>query len=408
MAHFRSDSLQRTAAARSCSPVSHSNLPHSSNSKEFYIHIKNLSPTVEKRDLRVFFGELDITNHRITLLKPDNNYEKNIEAFVLLKSLYDYNAALKHHKRSLFGQPVYIFPTSKKSILQLIESSENKRSSERHHYAKEKRDGCSAQKTCIYVRNFPFDVTNVEVQKFFAGFNIDDSDIHLLYDDKGIGLGEALVRFSSEDQARKAETLNRRRFLGTEVLLRCISEEQMQEFGINSSSMSSEKMQGHPHARGRSEHFYGVGSQGSSISSQGPPMQGNLKHPSDYRCSDDFLCSPDRFRGPPPFSDYHSEGNPGGLSEGPFMFDSNFSGGSDRITLIKMKNIPFRAAPNEILDFFHGYKIIPESVSIHKNEYGMPSGEATLALMNYDEALAAVNELNDRPFGHRKVRLTLV
>ncbi|XP_015265321.1 PREDICTED: RNA-binding protein 12B [Gekko japonicus] len=398
--HSRSGSLQRTAAARSRSPLSHSTLPHSSNSTEFYIHIKNLSPAVEKRDLRVFFRELDITNRDITLLKSDSNYEKKREAFVLFRSFSEYQTALKYHKENLFGQAVLIFPTSKKSILQIIEPSGSKRSSERHHHAKEKRDGYAGQKTCVYVRNFPFDVTNVEVQKFFAGFNIDNSDIHLLYDDKGIGLGEALVKFRSEDQARKAESLNRRRFLGTEVLLRCIPEEQMQEFGIHISSMSSEKMQAHPHAHARSEHFYAGGS-------QGPAAQGNLKHPSDYRCSDDFLCSPDRFRGPPSFPDFHSEGNPGGFPEGHFMPDSNFRGGSDRVTLIKMKNIPFRATPNEILDFFHGYKIIPESLSIHHNDYGLPSGEATLALVNYDEAMAAVNELNDRPFGHRKVRLTL-
>nr|XP_056710345.1 RNA-binding protein 12B [Euleptes europaea] len=393
MARSRSESLQRAAAERSRSP-----LAHSSNSREFYIHIKNLSPDVEKRHLRAFFGALAITNHDITLLKQDNNYEKRREAFVLFRSISEYETALSYHKESLFGQAVHIFPTSKKTILQIIESSGRKRSSERHHHVKEKRDRCSGQKTCVYVRNLPFDVTNVEVQKFFAGFNIDDSDIHLLYDDKGIGLGEALVKFRTEDQARKAESLNRRRFLGTEVLVRCIPEEQMQEFGITVSSMSSEKIQAHAHARG--DHFYAVGS-------QGPPMPGNLKHPSDYRCPDDFLCSPDRFRGPPPFPDFGGEGNPGGFPEGHFVPDSNFSGGSDRITLIKLKNIPFRAAPNEILDFFHGYKIIPESLSVHNNKYGMPSGEATLALANYNEAMAAVNELNDRPFGHRKVKLTL-
>ncbi|XP_054841386.1 RNA-binding protein 12B [Eublepharis macularius] len=399
LARSRSRSLQRAAAARSHSPLSHSAFSHSSNSREFYIHIKNLSPDVDKRDLRAFFGALNISNHNITLLKPDNPLKKR-EAFVQFKSIREYETALTYHKESLFGQRVHIFPSSKNSILQFIESSEAKRSSERHHHVKEKRDGCAGQKTCVYVRNFPFDVTNVEVQKFFAGFNIDDSDIHLLYDDKGTGLGEALVKFRSEDQARKAETLNRRRFLGTEVLLRCISEEQMQEFGINVSSVSSEKMQANPHAHARGEHFYAVGS-------QGPSMQGKFKHPSDYRCPKDFLRSPDRFRGPPSFPEFHGEGNPGGFPEGRFMPDSNFSSGSDHITVIKLKNIPFRAAPNEILDFFHGYKIIPESLVIHHNEYGMPSGEATLALVNYNEAVAAVNELNDRPFGHRKVRLTL-
>ncbi|XP_048363781.1 RNA-binding protein 12B [Sphaerodactylus townsendi] len=399
-ARSRSGSLQRTTAARSRSPLSHSTLTQSSNSNEFYIHIKNLSPAVEKRDLRVFFGGLDIPNYNITFLKHDGNYEKKREAIVTFKLFSEYKASLSYHKESLFGQPVHIFPTSKKSILH-IESSERKRSSERPHHLKEKRDGSSGQKTCVYVRNFPFDVTNVEVQKFFAGFNIDDSDIHLLYDDKGIGLGEALVRFRSEDQARKAENLNRRRFLGTEVLLRCIPKEQMQEFGINTSSMSGEKIRVHSHAHTRGDDFYAVGSQGS-------PMQGNLKHPSDYRGPDDFLCSPDRFRGPPPFPDFRGKGNPGGFPEGHFMSESNFSGGSDHITLIKLKNIPFRAAPNEVLDFFHGYKVIPESLSIHNNEFGLPSGEATLALVNYEEAKAAVNELNDRPFGHRKVRVTFV
>ncbi|XP_077208025.1 RNA-binding protein 12B [Paroedura picta] len=401
MARSRSGSIQRISAARSRSPLSPSTLPHSLNRNEFYIHIKNLSPAVEKRDLRVFFGLLDIPSHHITLLKPDNDYEKKREALVLFRSYNEYQTALTYHKESLFGQAVLIFPTSKKSVLQISESSGSKRLSERHHHAKEKRDGYSGQKTCVYVRNLPFDVTKVEVQEFFVGFNIDDSDIHLLYDEKGIGLGEALVRFHSEDQARKAESLNRRQFLGTVVLVRCISEEQMQDFGINISSMSSEKMQAHPHAHSRSEHFH-------TFSSQGPPMQGNLIDSSDFRCSDDFLRSPDRFRGPPPFSDFHGEGHLGGFPEGHLMSDSNFSGGSDSITMIKLKNMPFRASPNEILDFFHGYKIIPESLSVQNNDYGMPSGEATLALVNYDEAVAVVKELNGRPFGHRRVRLTIV
>ncbi|XP_077208029.1 RNA-binding protein 12B-like [Paroedura picta] len=394
-----SRSPSRRAVARSRSPLSPSTLPHSSNRNEFYIHIKNLSPAVEKRDLRVFFGVLDIPSHHITLWKPHNNYEKKREALVLFRSYDEYQIALTYHKESLFGQEVLIFPTSKKSVSQICESSGSKRS-ERHHHAKEKRDGCSGQKTCVYVRNLPFDVTKVEVQKFFAGFNIDDSGVHLLYDEKGIGLGEALVRFHSEDQARKAESLNHRRFLGTSVLLRCIPEEQMQDFGINISSMSSEKMQAYPHAHSRSEHFH-------TFSSQGPPMQGNLIDSSDFMCSDDFLCSPDRFGGFPPFPDFCSEGHLGGFPEGHLMPDSNFSMGSDSITMIKLKNMPFRASPNEILDFFHGYKIIPESLSIQNNDYGMPSGEATLALVNYDEAVAAVNELNGRPFGHRKVRLTI-
>lgn len=392
--HSRSPS--RRVAGRSRSPFSRCHSPHS---KEYYIHLKNLAPTVEKRDLRIFFDELNITNSQITFLKTDDNARKS--AFVMFRTEKAYQFALHYHKRVLFHHQVHIFPISKKSVLQIIESPEIERSPERHHHVKgnSNLDTYSGPKTCLYIRNFPFDVTNIEVQKFFAGFNIDDCDIHLLYDDKGIGLGEALVKFSSEDQAQKAESLNRRRFLGTEVLLRCIPEEQMQEFGINVLSTSSEKMQ--PHAYDRSEHFYPVGS-------QGPPTKENLKLSSDYRRpAEDFMRSPDRFGGPH-FTEFGGEGIPGGFQDGRFMPESNFSGGSDCIKWIKLKNIPFRATPNEILDFFHGYKVIPESLSIQHNQFGLPSGDAILALVNYNEAMAAVNELNDRPIGQRKVRVTLL
>ncbi|XP_044279708.1 RNA-binding protein 12B [Varanus komodoensis] len=397
--HLRSP--PRRVKTRSRSPFCESNRSYSPHNREYYIHIKNLSAAVEKRDLMVFFGDSNVTSNQITFLKPHDNETRNKDAVVMFKSEKAYQAALSLHKHGLFGRQVHIFPISKTTVYQLTGSSVTKRSPERHHHVKEKsnRDGYSVSKTCVYVRNFPFDVTNVEVQKFFAGFNIDDRNIYLLYDDKGIGLGEALVKFRSEDEARKAESLNRRRFLGTEVLLRCIPEEQMQEFGINVSLMSDEKMQSHLHAYEKDEHFYSAGS-------PEPSTQSNLKH--DYRCpSDEFIYSPDNFRGPPPFTEF-GEGIPGSFPDRHFMSDSNFRGGSDHVTLIKLKNIPFRASPNEILDFFHGYKIIPESLSVNENEYGMSSGEAVIALINYNEAVAAVNELNDRPIGQRKVRLSLV
>ncbi|XP_066481803.1 RNA-binding protein 12B-like [Tiliqua scincoides] len=398
MARSRSRSPPRRSMAHSRSPRSGSSQSHLQHNEEYYIHIKNLPAAVEKRDLRVFFGELDITSQQVIFLRSHENEKK--EAFVMFRSKTEYRMAQNYHKNVLFGQSVYIFPISKKMMLEVLESTEAKRSPERHHHVREKcnRDGYSGPKTCVYIRNFPFDVTNVEVQKFFAGFNIDDSDIHLLYDDKGIGLGEALVKFRSEDQAQKAESLNRRRFLGTEVLLRCIPEEQMQEFGIN---VSSNKMQDHFHVYDRGEQFCPVGS-------QGPAMQGNIRPLSYNQPSENFICSPDGYRGPPPFAEFGGPGISGGFPDGCFLPNSNFTGGSDSITLIRLKNIPFRASPNEILDFFHGYKVIPESISIQHNDYGMPSGEAVLALVNYSEAMAAINELNDRPFGQRKAKLSLM
>ncbi|KFO74062.1 RNA-binding protein 12B, partial [Cuculus canorus] len=242
--HSRSPRRQRT---RSRSPPS----------QEYYIHLRNLSINVEKRDLRAFFSDLDIGSKQIKLL-TDKHQRRTRDAFVMLRSERDYQAALECHRNFLLNRPVYIFPISRKSMLKIIDSCERKRSQDRDHSGqavseKSYREGHSGPKTCVYVRNFPFDVSKIEVQKFFGRFDIHEDDIYLLCDDKGVGLGEAIVRFKSEEQAMKAESLNRRRFLGTEVLIRLISEEQMQKFGVNVPLCAPNEMQGHPYPYDRGE-----------------------------------------------------------------------------------------------------------------------------------------------------------
>ena len=100
--------------------------------------------------------------------------------------------------------------------------------------------------------------------------------------------------------------------------------------------------------------------------------------------------------------------NMGSFPEGRFMPDPKLNCNSGRVTPIKIMNLPFKANVNEILDFFHGYRIIPDSVSIQYNEQGLPTGEAIVAMINYNEAMAAIKDLNDRPVGPRKVKLILL
>ncbi|NXG75476.1 RB12B protein, partial [Baryphthengus martii] len=412
--HSRSPRRQRTRS-------------RSSPTQEYYIHLRNLSTNLEKRDLRDFFPDLDICSKQIKLL-TDKHQRRTRDAFVMLRSERDYKAALECHRKVLLNRPVYIFPISRKSMLKIIDSCERKRSQDRDHPGqavseKSYREGHPGPKLCVYVRNFPFDVSKLEVQKFFQRFDVDEDDIYLLYDDKGVGLGEALVRFKSEEEAMKAENLNRRRFLGTEVLIRLISEDQMEKFGVSVPLSVPNDMQGHSHPYDRGELSRPIGSpsgppQGPPMHSFGPP--GNFRHPSEFRHPpEDFMCPPKDFRGPPPLMDFGGDSEPfgrvefgnnkmGGFPEGRFMPDPNFSGGSERVVPIRLKNLPFKATPNEILDFFYGYRVIPESVSVQYNEQGLPSGDAIVAMTNYEEAMAAINELNDRPIGPRKVKLSLL
>uniref|UniRef100_A0A8C0PFS8 RNA-binding protein 12B n=1 Tax=Canis lupus familiaris TaxID=9615 RepID=A0A8C0PFS8_CANLF len=588
---------------------SHSKSPRRTRSRSplgFYVHLKNLSLSINKRDLRNFFRDTDLTNEQIRFLYKDERRTRY--AFVMFKTLKDYNSALGLHKTVLQYRPVHIDPVSRKQMLKFIECYEKKRpvsvEKERlgHVSQKYSQEGYPGQKLCIYIRNFPFDVTKVEVQKFFADFSLGEDDIYLLYDDKGVGLGEALVKFKTEEQAVKAERLNRRRFLGTEVLLRLISEAQMQEFGVSFSLMSTERMQGHSQSCDRDDHAHSFDSSDPPLYSAGPsenfrhqqedlrqldsfkqtqadfrqldrslpedfrrPPEEDFRRPpeedfrrlpeedfrrlpeedfrrppeEDFRRSpeEDFRRSPEEdfrrpppehfrrpppehlrrpppehfrrpppehfrrpppehfrrppqehfrrppqehfrrppqehfrrpreeefrrppdedFRGPPdedfrqpaeedfrspqeedfrgpsdedfrrPPDDFRSHrpfvnfGRPeggkfdfgkrslGSFPEGRFMPDPKLNCSSGRVTPIKIMNLPFKANVNEILDFFHGYRILPDSVSIQYNEQGLPTGEAIVAMINYNEAMAAIKDLNDRPVGPRKVKLTLL
>ncbi|KAJ1076065.1 hypothetical protein K5549_008919, partial [Capra hircus] len=316
---------------------SHSKSPRRACSRSplgFYVHLKNLSVSINKRDLRNFFRDTDLTNEQIRFLYKDERRTRY--AFVMFKTLKDYNTALGLHKTVLQYRPVYIDPVSREQMLKFIECYEKKRpaSTEKERLGqvsqKHSQEGYSGQKLCIYIRNFPFDVTKVEVQKFFADFSLAEDDICLLYDDKGVGLGEALVKFKSEEQAVKAERLNRRRFLGTEVLLRLISEAQMQEFGVNFSSMPSERMHDHSQSCDRDDHSHSFDSNDPPVYSGGPSENfrhqqedlrqlDNFKHPQgdfrppdrrppeDFRHSpEDFRRSPENFRRPPEDDFRHS------------------------------------------------------------------------------------------------------
>lgn len=76
-------------------------------------------------------------------------------------------------------------------------------------------------------------------------------------------------------------------------------------------------------------------------------------------------------------------------------------------TIVKLQNMPFTVTVDEIMDFFYGYQVLPGSVCLQFREKGLPTGEAMVAFQSHDEAAAAVMDLNDRPIGARKVKISL-
>ncbi|XP_053571174.1 RNA-binding protein 12B [Bombina bombina] len=366
--------------------------------KQFYIHLKNIHSSVEKHDIKNILGDPAMSDSQIKFLNKKQN-EDSKEGFVMLQNESQYEKCLGLNGIVLVDRPLFILPIARKAMLDLIESSEAEAISEEEKNAPKH----SGIKRYVYLRNLPFDVNKREVWEFFAGLPVIEEDIVLLYDDKGVGLGEALVTFPSEEEAIAAERLNNQMYLGTEVLLMRISEEEKTAFNLNICPPVPYREQIIPPAR-RDDLLESV------------HLQDQARHSlSDlwYR-SEDFRFPPLDPRGP-----YYRDSMEDELfwrfNEAYRMRyrdeipSQSFVRRSAPAT-IHLKNLQPSTTAEDILNFFYGYRVIPESVifRIIQTKKRGPLVKATVCLESHEEAMAAVRELQDKPIGDSKVRLTLI
>ncbi|XP_045575190.1 LOW QUALITY PROTEIN: RNA-binding protein 12B-A-like [Salmo salar] len=399
--------------ARSYSPVAdRSTKSNSPANEEFCVLVENLPYLVEKRDIKEIFHHADLKYDQILHLLDKYGSETR-SAFVLFRSLRDYGAALTLHKQKFLKRIVYISPISKEKMVAMLESGNlmdgappSKRSYRRSQERlprETKKDVYESDKICLYVRNLPFDVRKVEIVDFFLGFRISEETVVLLLDHKGNGLGEAFVIFQTEEEAMRAQSLNGQGFLGTNVILKCISLAQMCEFGGGEPAVTEQQMER------SSERYLARNSEAMS----------HLD--TDYRVNPDI--------GHLPMNDLQvhidggsSLGLDSHMMENPVLLDNRGNGSAHRHegygpsapqqfddpTSLTLVNMPFSIRIEEIYNFFYGYRVIPGSVSLQYDNGGRPKGSATIILESRSEALMAVEELSGRPIGNRKVKLVLV
>jgi hypothetical protein len=74
---------------------------------------------------------------------------------------------------------------------------------------------------------------------------------------------------------------------------------------------------------------------------------------------------------------------------------------------VKIRGLPFRATPTDILSFFDGYGYLAASLQLGVDALGRPSGEAWLSFTTPGEALRAVRERNRHYLGARYLELSL-
>lgn len=371
----------------------------SPSNEEFCVMLENLSHSVEKRNIKELFRNARLQDDQILYLLGSQG-RRTRSAFVLFKSLRDYCAALTHHKEEFIDRCVYISPISRDKMISILESHNLKDGQpERCDMFQEKprapqEDPYDSEKVCLYVRNMPIDVQKVEIMDFL-GFNTTEDKVVLLHDQQGAGLGEALVVFQSEGEAMSAQSLNGQRLLGSEVMLKCISRSQMQVFGVDPQVLQG-SMQ-------REERY-------SARSNEAAYHPGDMEYPDRGILSHGKIPMPNlqvHIQGGSSFSDsYTAPYTRQGGGNGSFHGDVRSSPQNcDGPTCLKLVNLPSHIKIDEIYDFCYGYRVIPGSVMLQYDRYGMSKGSATVMMESRQEAQTAVKELSGRPIGSRKIQL---
>lgn len=77
-------------------------------------------------------------------------------------------------------------------------------------------------------------------------------------------------------------------------------------------------------------------------------------------------------------------------------------------TTVKMRGLPFRVSPAEVLSFFTGFDVVPDTLHMGSDAMGRPSGEGWLSFSSEEEAARAARERNRQYLGSRYLELTVV
>ncbi|XP_075682087.1 RNA-binding protein 12B-like isoform X2 [Rhinoderma darwinii] len=224
LSHSRSSRVKsRSPQRRSKSPQ---NLPNEHDpifDGDFYVHVTNLNYASSRHDLcRWFFSR--VSEEHIKFLY-DEKGRRTRECFVALKNEKDLKKVLRLNQIKFNGRLLTISSITKSSLGTLLAT---KRALFPHLHSKGK---------FLYLRNFPSDVTKSDIQKFFAGFSLNEENISLLCNKDGDALGEVMINFLSEKDLEKAEKLHRKKFKDKEIPSKRIPKDKFQSF-LKANSLS--------------------------------------------------------------------------------------------------------------------------------------------------------------------------
>jgi len=259
--------------------------------------------------------------------------------------------------------------------------------------------GNAFESNVLKLKGLPFSATEQDLFAFFQGFGT--QAVHLHYQPDGRPSGMAFVEFANPEEARRAMARDRaymgERFVKVLRVPRAEMEEQLGQTGSFGESFGGGMhggAMGFPGPGGfAGQHGFG----GPRFDMGGPPQGqpfGGFQQ-----------------RGPPPQQGHFGGGGGHGAGMGRGGYGPRGpppDAIGPRGTVLKMRGLPFRIAPTEVLSFFNGYEFVAESLHMGSDQMGRPSGEAWIAFASPEEAERAQRERNREYIGSRYIELQVL
>lgn len=251
---------------------------------------------------------------------------------------------------------------------------------------------------CLSVSRLPEKTNDKDIADFFSDIGVIPTKIHLMSNNIGF-TGQAYCEFSSVEEASRAARKNETSLGQSSVSVSPINRMEMET--ILGTSVPAQELENTDESKNRITPDERVPHK---------PILPLMSHPNLLNFS-----SPDNHqqqqhsRGPFPFRQFDNMRGPrfSGRNVGfrprkepsKDIFDDVPPG-----CTVFMKNVPYKATTNDILNFFEGYSHT-NNVSRRYNSNNTPSDEAKIIFFDADEATRCVREMNKQTIWDRQIYL---
>lgn len=269
------------------------------------------------------------------------------------------------------------------------------------------------EKKFVRIAGFPYDASEVEIQKFFRP--VLSRDVFYLSHTSGKFAGKpngcAIVEFFSESDAKQSLKLDGKRFgMKQAYLTRPEKDEIIRAVKARVGNAAVMKSEDSPQLSSSVPDLSNL----SNLANNNPQVAhliSLLTETVNAIAGTASLNQSSESRGKESKRSYDGHRHRGSRQGGDPLVNRVANSANIDVNdiskgrVVGIRNLPYSVTPGEILQFFQGYHAVRDSVRIHYLNNGRCSGDAIITFRGKDDARAAVARLNKRKIAGRTVEL---